>query len=159
VAQVPVSASIPRQPDTLIGNYTDGGTEWRVLFWIPAYPRMAVTRYEVQRNVLRNLYYAGIDVLHAKMGMFSPRRVAASHDEERENIDFLHGITPLAPLTTEELDEIAKKMRRHLCIAGQPVVREGEEGDSLFVVKEGTLEASITGESGISWLTKPGNVF
>lgn len=50
-------------------------------------------------------------------------------------------------------------MRRHLCIAGQPVVREGEEGDSLFVVKEGTLEASITGESGISWLTKPGNVF
>lgn len=111
---------------------------------------MAVTRYEVQRNVLRNRYYAGIDVPHAKMGMFSPRRAAARRDEEREDIDFLHGITPLAPLTTDELDEIAKKMRRHLCIAGQPVVRQGEEGDSLFVVKEGTLEASITGESGIS---------
>ena len=27
------------------------------------------------------------------------------------------------------------------------------------MVKEGTLEASITGESGISWLTEPGNVF
>ena len=111
---------------------------------------MAVTRYEVQRNVLRNRYYAGIDVPHAKMGMFSPRRAAARRDEEREDIDFLHGITPLAPLTTEELDEIARKMRRHLCIASQPVVRQGEEGDSLFVVKEGTLEASITGKSGIS---------
>lgn len=125
VEQVPASASIPREPDLLIGNYIDRGTEWRVLFWVPDYPRMAVTRYKVQRNVLRNLYYAGIDVPHAKMGMFSPRRLAARHDEEREDIDFLHGITPLAHLTTEELDEIAKKMRRHLFIAGQPVVREG----------------------------------
>ena len=109
-----------------------------------------MTRYEVKRDVWRNPYYAGIDLPHTKMGMFSPRRAAARRDEEREDIDFLHGITLLAPLTTEELDEIAQKMRRHICIAGQPVVREGEEGDSLFVVKEGTLEASITCESGIS---------
>jgi len=150
VAQVPASANIPRQPVLLIGDYTERGTEWRVRFWVPDYPQMAVTRYEVQRNVLRNLYYAGIDVPHAKIDMFSPRRTAARQDEEREDIDFLHGITPLGPLTTEELDEIGRKMRRHLCHAGQPVVRQGEEGDTLFVVKEGTLEASITGESGIS---------
>ncbi len=30
VAQVPATASIPREPDLLIGNYTDRGTEWRV---------------------------------------------------------------------------------------------------------------------------------
>lgn len=28
-------------------------------------------------------------------------------------------------------------------------MRQGEEGDSLFVVKEGTFEMSITGESGV----------
>jgi len=30
VEQVPASASIPPEPDLLIGNYTDRGTEWRV---------------------------------------------------------------------------------------------------------------------------------
>lgn len=150
VAQVPDSANIPRQPDILIGDYLERGTEWRVRYWVPDYPRMAVVRYEVQRNVLRNLHYAGIDVPHAKIDMFSPRKTSAQRDEEREDIDFLNGITPLMPLTAEELEEVGRKMRRHLCIAGQPVVRQGEEGDSLFVVKEGTLEAAITNDSGIS---------
>lgn len=150
VAQVPESANVPRQPDVLIAEYTERGTNWRVRFWVPDYPRMALVRYEVQRNVLRNLYYAGIEVPHAKLDMFSPRRTAARQDEEREDIDFLNGITPLAPLTSEELDELGRQMRRHLCISGQPVVRQGEDGDSLFVVKEGTLEVSISSEGGIS---------
>ena len=53
-------------------------------------------------------------------------------------------------------------MRRHLCVAGQPVVHEGEEGDSLFVVKEGTLEASSTNENGFNTIVgrlNPGNFF
>ncbi|MBG03502.1 MAG: hypothetical protein CMM59_05445 [Rhodospirillaceae bacterium] len=162
VAQVPDSANIPRQPDVLIGDYLERGTTWRLRYWVPDYPRMAVTRYEIQRNVLRNLYYAGIEVPHTKMDVFSPRRTAAKQDEEREDIDFLHGIAPLSPLMTEELEELGRNMRRHLCVAGQPVVRQGEEGDSLFVVKEGTLEASITNDNGMSTILgrlNPGNFF
>lgn len=150
VAQVPESANVPRKPDVLISDYTERGTEWRLRYWVPDYPRMAMTRYEVQRNVLRNLYYAGIEVPHGKLDMYTPRRTAARQDEEREDIDFLNGITPLGPLTSEELDELGRKMRRHLCIAGEAVVRQGDEGDSLFVVKEGTLEASIMGDTGLS---------
>jgi CRP-like cAMP-binding protein len=80
------------------------------------------------------------------MDMFSPRRTTASHDDECEEIDCLHGITPLGPRTTEELDAIGKKVNRHLCIA-RPSDRVPRR--FVFVVKAGTLEASITGESGI----------
>ena len=96
------------------------------------------------------------------MDVFSPRWVAAKENEEHEDINFLHGIALLSPLTREELEELGRNMRRHLCVAGQPVVCEGEEGDSLFVVKEGTLEASSTNENGFNTIVgrlNPGNFF
>ena len=129
VAQVPDSANIPRKPDVLIGDYLERGTTWRLRYWVPDYSRLAVTRYEIKRNVLRNLYYAGIEVPHTQMDVFSPRWVAAKENEEHEDINFLHGIALLSPLTREELEELGRNMRRHLCVAGQPVVHEGEEGD------------------------------
>ena len=162
VAQVPDSANIPRKPDVLIGDYLERGTTWRLRYWVPDYSRLAVTRYEIKRNVLRNLYYAGIKVPHTQMDVFSPRWAAAKEDEEHEDINFLHGIALLSPLTREELEELGRNMRRHLCVAGQPVVHEGEEGDSLFVVKEGTLEASSTNENGFNTIVgrlNPGNFF
>ncbi|MEC9182707.1 MAG: mechanosensitive ion channel family protein, partial [Pseudomonadota bacterium] len=162
VAQVPDSANIPRKPDVLIGDYLERGTTWRLRYWVPDYSRLAVTRYEIKRNVLRNLYFAGIEVPHTQMDVFSPRWVAAKENEEHEDINFLHGIALLSPLTREELEELGRNMRRHLCVAGQPVVHEGEEGDSLFVVKEGTLEASSTNENGFNTIVgrlNPGNFF
>ncbi len=47
-------------------------------------------------------------------------------------------------------------------MTGQPVVHQGEEGDSLFVVKEGTLEVSIANEAGLSTIVgrlNPGMFF
>ena len=162
VAQVPESANIPRQPDVLIEDYTERGTRWRLRYWVKDYPSRARTRYEIQRNVLRNLHYAGIEVPHAKMDVFNGRHTAQRQDEEREDVDFLNGISPLSPLTAEELRELASKMRRRLCMTGQPVVHQGEEGDSLFVVKEGTLEVSIANEAGLSTIVgrlNPGMFF
>ena len=70
VAQVPNSANVPRKPDVLIGDYLERGTTWRLRYWVPDYSRLAVTRYEIKRNVLRNLYYAGIEVPHTQMDVF-----------------------------------------------------------------------------------------
>ena len=53
VAQVPDSANIPRKPDVLIGDYLERGTTWRLRYWVPDYSRLAVTRYEIKRNVLQ----------------------------------------------------------------------------------------------------------
>jgi CRP-like cAMP-binding protein len=55
----------------------------------------------------------------------------------REN---LRRIDILGPLGEEDLDSLARHVRLRVYGVGETVVREGEEGDSLFVVLRGDLE-------------------
>lgn len=51
----------------------------------------------------------------------------------------------LSPLKDEDLDELAKRVHLRIFGQGETVVRQGEEGNSLFVNLCGELEVSVDG--------------
>jgi small-conductance mechanosensitive channel len=141
--QVEEIAAIPRKSIVSIADYTDRGVLWRLLYWCPDAGRIPVFRFKVHQNILRNLHYVGIDV---PVPILDLRRVPSNADEAEE----MRGIDPLvqhvsifAAMTAEELRQLSTLTKNRLIIAGTPLLRQGDPGDSLFILRDGLLEVCI----------------
>lgn len=58
---------------------------------------------------------------------------------------FLRGVPMLASLSRQDLDELAPRFEFTAVPAGTSIVREGERGRRLYIVKDGEVEVSIGG--------------
>lgn len=143
VRSVPEVNAVPREPEFRIIDFQESGILWEIRFWVPGYAESQRLRYAVQRAVLRNMHFSGVHVPGQKVEWRRLEREATPQD-----IDFLHAIDLLAPLTEAEIEAIDAQMTERLFRRGEPVVRQGEEGSSLFVVKEGILAAQVTDGEG-----------
>jgi cAMP-dependent protein kinase regulator len=64
-------------------------------------------------------------------------------------LDTLVAISPLfSPLDAPKRAELTEKFRLMVVRAGQEVIREGDPGDSLFVIKSGEVEVTTVDNSG-----------
>ena len=162
VSQIPDSINIPREPEVRIGEYTPRGPTWEVRYWVPDYPSMSAIRYQVQRNVLRNLHYSGIAVPREKLEFLDATHPMARHDPVQEDLALLRQMHLFDGFTPAELEELRDGLKPKLCLKGVPIVRQGEAGGSLFLVKEGFLDVSILtpgGEAVIVGHQMPGMFF
>jgi len=141
--QVEEIADIPRKSIVSIADYTDRGVLWRLLYWCPDAGRIPVFRFKVHQNILRNLHYVGIEV---PVPILDLRRVSSNADEAEE----MRGIDPLvqhvsifAAMTADELRQISSLVKNRLATVGAPLLRQGDPGDSLFILRDGLLEVRI----------------
>lgn len=58
---------------------------------------------------------------------------------------FLRRVPVLDPPTRASLDDLAARMRRETIAAGTPIVRQGERGDTLYIVKDGEVDVAARG--------------
>jgi CRP-like cAMP-binding protein len=65
----------------------------------------------------------------------------------------------LRELPGEELTKLARNMRRGEVAAGDPVILQGEAGDSFYVVLKGLLAVSNPGGLGPRRVLRPGDYF
>jgi putative peptide zinc metalloprotease protein len=61
---------------------------------------------------------------------------------------FLKLASPFAALTPDQTHTLSKKIRRQTVAAGDVVVRQGDEGDTAFLVMKGKLDAVLEAEDG-----------
>ena len=125
-----------------IARYTENGIVWQVRFWVPDYQQMSRLRYEVQKAISRNMHYAGLSIPAEQVQVSEP---ATSEDA---TFDLLRRIDLFDSLIDSELEQLQQAMSESLALKKTEVVVEGDEGDSLFIFKEGLLEVSINGENG-----------
>lgn len=142
--QVEEIAAIPRKSIVSIVDYTERGVLWRLLYWCPDAGRIPVFRFRVHQNILRNLHFLGVKL---PVPILDLRHVPSSADEAEE----VSGIDPLvqhisifAAMTADELRQLSSLTINRLIIAGTPLLRQGDSGDSLFILRDGFLDVRIT---------------
>ena len=52
----------------------------------------------------------------------------------------LRGLTPFGGLTAAELADIAQRMRRHRFTRGDVIIRQGDRGETFYLVRSGTVD-------------------
>lgn len=134
-------------------SYDDFAITYRIRFWIADYGALR----EVQDAVMTRVWYA---LKRAGMTIPFPIRDvnlravpedAAEREAEARRARVLRTLRPLpflAPLDDAQLAQVAAGARLQHFAASECLMREGEAGDSLFVLCAGEAEVQVTGTDG-----------
>lgn len=140
--KVEALANAPKKPDTKIREFMPDGVHWQLRFWIDDYAKKDNLTYEVQTNILNNLKFSGITMLGEKQTVFL-RKNPVERDRENSVKALLKNINLFTSLPDEDIDTLAKNLQVLTFVAGETVIRQGDRGDSMYVVAEGLLAVSI----------------
>jgi|GEM_PF-136462 len=139
-------------PIVYLDNYADSAIVYRVKFWIDHPARHVVIENAVRVNAWYRLKRKGFGIpfqiqtvefvnLDRKMKKEADRAAARRELAIKKNPLF-------AKLDAEQLRHLAKVSRDVVLCAGQTVYRQGEMGDTLFLVQEGAVDVFIKGDDG-----------
>jgi len=148
VNEVSESADIPRRAEVRLLEYNANGVVWELRYWVPSYNRLPTVRDQVMRNALRNLALSGVKVPRNRVEILSATHPMARRDPAREDRDLLASMELFEHLDRDELEQLREGLVPHVFPRGVAIVREGEPGESMFIVKEGCLEVRIRNEAG-----------
>jgi small-conductance mechanosensitive channel/CRP-like cAMP-binding protein len=128
-----------REPEILIVDFASSAVSYRVRVWTTDF----AADMRVRDRVRSHIYYAfrrrGINIPYPIQVQIEQ---APAADVGAVNTALLDGVEIFAALTGEQREQLAAVSRAELFEAGQDIVREGELGASMFIVKRG--EASVT---------------
>nr|CAX84114.1 MscS Mechanosensitive ion channel [uncultured bacterium] len=144
---VPEVAAQANKPDVRILEFANLGVKWQLRYWVPDYLNRSRLRYAVQRNVLRNLHFSGVSTPVPSMDVRVSQQSTTQGASEAA-AEFLRRVELFAPLSGGEIENLATSANTALIRTGQDVVRQGDEGNSLFIIKEGLFNVLIPDGSG-----------
>jgi small-conductance mechanosensitive channel/CRP-like cAMP-binding protein len=139
-------------PRAVVVRFDHSAVVYRLTYWIQDFPRVL----DIEGQILAHIWYA-----FRRQGIRIPFPVsdvrwrdaavaeAAERTAERARIGgLLRAVDFLAALTQEGLDRLAGEARFAPYPAGMVVVRQGDPGDSLFVVAQGRVQVSVESTAG-----------
>ncbi|MFQ5865184.1 MAG: mechanosensitive ion channel family protein [bacterium] len=135
-------------PNVVINKTNALGVEYVVRFWMSSWGdgiTLAGARSHVTTSILEHLKQAGITPAYPKQDLFyaemPTRHLDSTTLEDRTE---LLGRTELFKhLDMNELRELAANMKRKNYDKGQKLIKQGDAGDSMFILSEGLLHAFL----------------
>ncbi|MBF0435548.1 MAG: mechanosensitive ion channel family protein [Magnetococcales bacterium] len=162
VQQVEEVAKV-KTPKVRIDSFNERGVVWELKYWLPDYGRLEPLRYAVMRKILRNLHFAGLSVPAIRIEQQQHHKVDHNPFEEDDALHhFIRRIPLFASLSLEDCNELAGQMHLEIYPTSRVITRQGEEGSSLFVIKEGLLNVQVMDQSGTQTIVGhlvPGDFF
>lgn len=146
-------------PDVLLVDFAASAITYRVRFWIDDYSRDEAARDEVRSAIYYALQRHGIEIPWPIQVEYQ-RELRQGDSTERlvERARLLGGAAILAPLTNAERERLAASARERLYGNGDAIVRQGQEGSSLFVISSGNAVVTVEPGGEVATL-KPGDYF
>ncbi len=152
-------------PDALVAEFNDAGIAYWVRFWIDTVAR----KRDVEGEVLSRIWYA---TKRADMQLPFPTRqvyTLSDVDEKKTAADTdrmarqraVESVDLFAPLAPVERERLAEGMHRFSFARGERILRQGEPGDSLYIIESGEVRVSLAGDGSDHAITllKAGDFF
>lgn len=131
-------------PHARVFGYGDSSIEYRLRYWISDIEHSS----RIEGVVLANIWYAfkrhGLEIpfpirtLHLHQVTEETER-SAEAQALAERLELLQEVDFLKPLKPAELTRVASSLKLLLYEAGRNIVRQGDEGNSLFLVARGQV--------------------
>ena len=135
----------------LVG-YGDFAVNFIIKFFLDDYSRLD----PIQSGVMDRLWYAfrreGISIPYPVRDLRQRDALAdeqACRAVEQKTIrQLLSGVELFRSLSAEEVERLANSAKLHLYAAGENLCRQGEPGDSFYIIREGRVAVLVNGGEG-----------
>jgi small-conductance mechanosensitive channel/CRP-like cAMP-binding protein len=159
-----VSAAPP--VEVLVSRFAESAVEYDLRFWTRDLARSPAVRDAALSRAWYALRRAGLAIPFPQREI-ALRQVPETRDDERlerrraESFDALRNVETFRPLTDEQVSDLSRHARLERYTAGEALVRQGEAGRSLFVVRAGDVRVEKADGSSTRELARlgPGSFF
>ncbi len=118
------------QPQISVSKISEGTLEYKVNFWIipwkPNSPEIA--KDFVLTRIINNLKIAGVGL---------------DISSEKHDFNIIGNVVLFNSLSREELEKLFSESKKEFYPERTPVIRQGEKGDSMYILVEGLLKVFI----------------
>jgi small-conductance mechanosensitive channel/CRP-like cAMP-binding protein len=125
-------------PDVVLASFDASSINYRIRFWIEDYERDEGARDQVRTSIYYAFQRNGIEIPYPIQVEYSrdwPVPDAGAKSSEREAL--LANVDIFRSLSDEQRRTIAARTRTAVYANGETIVREGQPGESMFVVCSG----------------------
>src|SRR5713226_2615958 len=136
-------------PIVRIRNLGESSIEWEIKYWLEDYAKYNDTDALVRQRVWYALRRSGLTFAFPTRTLHLERKAITRPVTAEEQIaDRLSAVDVFAPLSTEELRQLATATVGHVFAPGETLIRAGDEGSSMFVVNNGRVEVQVLDKAG-----------
>jgi small-conductance mechanosensitive channel/CRP-like cAMP-binding protein len=134
-------------PRARVARFEASAIVYQLVYYLEDYPRI----YDIESDVLSRCWYAfrqyGIDMPFPVSDVYVRDAVQVEGRSRRAEVSriakLLAGVEFLEALTTDQLERLASEARVVPYPVGGAVVRQGDEGDSLFLLASGRVDVLV----------------
>ncbi len=131
------------EPVTRLIRFDDFAITYLCKFWIKGYPNL----YRIEDAVKSKIWYFfrenDIEIPFPIRTIYTHRGMPAKKKESTAIGTILQGIEIFSPLTKQEIGKLSKKFILGYFARGEKLIRQGDEGTTFFIVKEGRVSVNI----------------
>jgi small-conductance mechanosensitive channel len=132
-------------PIVRIRDLGDSAIDWEIKYWLEDYAKYNDTDALVRQRVWYALRRSGLTFAFPTRTLHLERKVTTRPVTLEEQIaDRLSAVDIFAPLSTEELRQLATGTMGHVFAPGETLIRAGDEGSSMFVVHNGRVQVQVS---------------
>jgi small-conductance mechanosensitive channel/CRP-like cAMP-binding protein len=132
-------------PDCLVLDFADAGIVYMVRFWLEDFGRRSEVEAEVRTRIWYAAQRAGLELANPLRSPPPESADSGRHPtgEIRTRTGVLQRIDLFNGLSEPDLETLARGIRTVKFAAGEQIIRQGEAGDSLFVIGEGDVLVAL----------------
>jgi len=133
-------------PKVIVNEVSELGVEYELRYFLdPRNISPAKARSEITQTVLKHIKQAGLTLAYPRQDLFLARMPWRQKDWcfLKDLIHHLQSLSLFINLKESELEFLAQHLSVHSLDKGSIIVKQGEKGDSMFILAEGLLEVLI----------------
>jgi small-conductance mechanosensitive channel/CRP-like cAMP-binding protein len=136
-------------------GFRESAIAYSVRYWVVDFANLLVIRDRLMTNIWYAVRRAGVRIPFPVTDLFVHTNPPVSPLEGGDVAAALSTVPLLAPLTPDELARLATQVSRLPYASGEAIVREGEPGDSFYLIERGSVAVSIgDGDGGTRLLSR-----
>jgi small-conductance mechanosensitive channel/CRP-like cAMP-binding protein len=141
------------EPEVLVREYGDFAIEYQIRYWITDYSRWL----HISDHVMTRIWYAlkrngmtiPFPIRDVNLRLVTPEKEAAAVAEQKTTIALtLRSLSLLEKLSDDQIERLAGAAHLHRYTTGETLVRQGDQGDSLFIIRSGRVSIQIRNQAG-----------
>ena len=140
-------------PDCILHEFKDDACMYSVRYWMDDVRRDDTMDSAVRSAVWYAFHRAGMEIpfpsRNVNLTEMNEDRARRKDDEEyARRIDALSRVDVFRALDAERIDRLSRRMKMLIFGPGETILRQGDPGDSLYVVRSGTVAVQVGGGPG-----------
>ncbi len=119
------------------------GVDYEVKYWLNDYARYNDTDALIRQRIWYAFHRSALTFAYPTQTVYLERHAVNTNGQARDITARLSAVDIFSPLSVEELSMLADGATGHVYAPGETIIREGEQGASMFVVHRGSVDIRI----------------